>query len=145
MTGPLGITDRAIQYNVSLIQFISLTIFQFYSTALPDPPRQLTLHGKCTDLTANLTWVIGHRNAYEPLTRILIQWRASRDTSTWYNFSDHAAGSADGHVVKGLNPYSDIVFRVIAANQHGMGKPSNVTTGQECKTPAASKYRQRTE
>ncbi|CAB3990725.1 contactin-4-like isoform X1 [Paramuricea clavata] len=105
--------------------------------ALPYPPQKLTLHGKCTDLTANLTWVIGHRNAYEPLTRILIQWSASRDTSTWYNFSDHVAGSADGHVVKGLNPYSDIVFRVIAANQHGMGKPSNVTAGQECKTPAA--------
>jgi hypothetical protein len=72
---------------------------------------------------------------------MLIQWSTLKDTSTWYNFSDHVAGSANGHVVKDLNPYSDILFRVIAINQHGMGKPSNATTGQECKTPGASESR----
>ncbi|XP_028407908.1 contactin-3-like [Dendronephthya gigantea] len=105
--------------------------------ALPSPPENLRLHGQCTDLTANLTWSISYRSSYEPLTRILIQWRTSRDTSTWYNFSDHVKGSANSYVLKNLNPYSDIVFRVIALNEHGMGKPSNSTKGQECKTRAA--------
>ena len=110
-----------------------------YFIALPDPPKDLTLSGTCADRTAKLTWVIPYRNLYEPLTRILIQWSRSSDTSTWYNLTDHVAGSANGHVIKELNPYSDIVFRVIAVNAVGMGRPSN-TTKKECKTPAASTY-----
>ena len=50
------------------------------------------------------------------------------------------AGSANGHVVRGLQPYSNIVFRVIAENRYGKSVPSDSTSEQECKTAEASKF-----
>jgi hypothetical protein len=49
--------------------------------------------------------------------------------------------SANGHVVRELNPYSDIVFRVIAVNEYGQSAPSDSTSGQECKTAQASEWK----
>ena len=74
-----------------------------------------------------------------PLTRLLIQWRSSRDNDTWYNYSDQVQGSSETRVMRGLNAWSDISFRVIAINKYGMSKPSKPTEGNTCKTPASSK------
>ena len=74
------------------------------------------------------------------MTNFTIQWSASPDTSTWYDVADHVAGSANGHVVRGLQPYSNIVFRVIAENRYGKSVPSDSTSEQECKTAEASKF-----
>ena len=62
----------------------------------------------------------------------------------WYNVTDNmtVSGNLEGRIVKGLNPYTDIVFRVIAENVYGLSEPSNYTKGQTCKTPADSKYKQ---
>ena len=54
-----------------------------------------------------------------PLTRLLIQWRSSRDNDTWYNYSDQVQGSSETRVMRGLNAWSDISFRVIAINKYG--------------------------
>lgn len=103
----------------------------------PDAPHDLTLRGNCLNSSANLTWAIDGR-PYQALTNFVIQWAVSRATSMWYNVTERAPGSATGHVVRGLNPYSDLVFRVIAVNEYGRSKPSDTTSGQECKTPETS-------
>lgn len=74
------------------------------------------------------------------MTNFTIQWSTPRDAGTWYDVADHVAGSANGHVVRGLRPYSDIVFRVIAGNKYGKSVPSDTTSEDECKTAEASKF-----
>ncbi|XP_046841633.1 contactin-6-like isoform X2 [Xenia sp. Carnegie-2017] len=103
----------------------------------PEAPENLRLHGTCTNFTANLTWIISYRNPYKPLTGIQLQWGIiSHDTITWYNASDHVQGNAEGHILKGLKPYAEIVFRAFAENVDGLSESSNVTKGPTCKTPA---------
>ena len=112
-----------------------------YATGPPEAPENLRLHGTCTNFTANLTWIISYRNPYKPLTGIQLQWGIiSHDTITWYNASDHVQGNVEGHILKGMKPYAEIVFRAFAENVDGLSESSNVTKGPTCKTPAESKY-----
>lgn len=110
-----------------------------YVSGPPNPPRDLFLTGTCLNFSANLTWTTD-RDSYNPVTNFTIQWSTSRDTTTWYDVANHVAGSANGHVVRGLQPFSNIVFRVIAENRYGRSLPSGTTSGQECKTAEASKF-----
>ena len=105
----------------------------------PNPPRDLTVSGTCLNFSANLMWTTD-KESYNPVTSFTIQWSTPRDAGAWYNVTDHVAGSANGHVVRGLRPYSDIVFRVIAENKYGRSVPSDATSGDECKTAEASKF-----
>ena len=121
-----GATDS----NYPLIQSI-----RFILLGQPETPNKVKIEGDCSNFSAKLTWDIPSNNS-DPGKYFIIEMATTTYDTEWRkNESDRIDPKLGEKTIKGLSPWTNYRFRVLAFNEIGKSDPSEPTELKDCKTP----------